>query len=425
MNRLQTKTPEPGLRGTILTDTLVPHVTNPFIIVTPPYARVSAGVTVLHLLCHYLNRLGENAYLVHYPTETAPIRTLPSYAALQQQREIPGGMITPLVTQDLLEYFDEQRLTPIVIYPEVYDNPLDAKFFGRYILNYPGKLNAKYEQKEQFNFAYTKILAEHTTATYREHSEVRDVLFLPTSDLSFWNTSGALGEREGSCYYAGKTKDIFGATAASHPEGSTEILRSKKMTRLEVREIFWRSKAFYCYEDTALAIEAQLCGCPTVFVPNDHFSGRPLAFHELGTNGSCTMGETGGLERARNSVADFEHTIRRHIAAAPSRIAELAAKWKTLAASLDYQGMIHPRAQARIVFFARSIPLAVGFETDGSNAYKAESLSFFRVIRNAWGLIRETRRTAGIGGVIARVASGVRRHGLVGVARRLRGIFPK
>jgi len=44
-------------------DSFVPAAGNPFYIVTPQYTRISAGTTVLHLLCHYLNVAGENLTL--------------------------------------------------------------------------------------------------------------------------------------------------------------------------------------------------------------------------------------------------------------------------------------------------------------------------------------------------------------------------
>ena len=37
---------------------------------------------------------------------------------------------------------------------------------------------------------------------------------------------------------------------------------------------------FYCYEDSALALEAILCGCPVIFLPNEYFTA-PLAGNEL------------------------------------------------------------------------------------------------------------------------------------------------
>jgi hypothetical protein len=164
-------------------DSIMPPATNPFFIVTSPYTQGSAGITVLHLLCHYLNRAGANAWLVHYLPETAPLPA--AGMSLQIQTEIPLGLQAPLITQDIIELYDRHRLTPIVIYPEIFDNPLQAAFFGRYILNYPGKLAAKYEQESNFDLAYSQILADHCAAV-SPHRPPPDTLFIPTVDLAFW-----------------------------------------------------------------------------------------------------------------------------------------------------------------------------------------------------------------------------------------------
>ena len=51
-----------------------PHIfetpRRPYYIEAPPYRRTSAGIKVLHLLCHALNRIGEDAYV--YTPVTAP-----------------------------------------------------------------------------------------------------------------------------------------------------------------------------------------------------------------------------------------------------------------------------------------------------------------------------------------------------------------
>lgn len=405
-------------------NSLVPRVGHPFFIVTPPYTRVSAGVTVLHLLCHYLNLLGETAYIIHYPPESTPIRCLPSYASLQTQREFPGGMLTPLITQDVIDFYHENRLVPIVIYPEVFDNPLSARFFGRYILNYPGKLNSKYAEKENFSFAYTKVLAEHCTREYPDHPQVTDVLFAPTSDLDFWNTKGAAKKREGSCYYAGKMKDILGKTPENLPAGSVEILRSQHMSREQVRNLFWKSEVFYCYEDTALAIEAQLCGCPTVFVPNEYFTGLPLAFNELGADGSCRAGDPHGLDQAKLSVCNFERTIRACMALVPSRIAELAAKWQAIAKMQDYQGSISYPFVPRLVFFDRHVSEPAGFAPDeefwGIEMRSGTHRPFLNFTRPPWVLLQNTYQAGGVRGVVKRVFRALRKHGFRGIVRLMR-----
>jgi hypothetical protein len=356
-------------RSAVSENSLVPRVGHPFFIVAPAYTRSSAGITVLHMLCHHLNLLGESAFIVRYPPQWSAVRSLPSYCTLVEQAEFPGGMLAPILTRNAIEFYHEKRLTPIVIYPEVYDNPLGARFFGRYILNFPGKIVPGYKDRENFSFAYTKTLADAVTAQYPDRTATTDVLFVPTCDLEFWNPKGASAHRRGTCYYCAKMKDVHGEQPENVPEGSVEILRGRSMRREQIRELFWNSEAFYCYEDTALAIEATLCGCPTVHVPNRHYSGSSLARNELGTDGSCLIREAGGLVRAQNTVARFRETMRRHIALTPSHIAELAAKWRTLAAAQEYQGTIKPPLETLLVYFDQhvpDVPAPLGFAaTDG------------------------------------------------------------
>lgn len=344
------------LGSTAIDSSIVPKVGHPFFIVAPAYTRASAGITVLHLLCHYLNLLGESAFIVRYPPQWSAIRSLPSYCTLVEQTEFPGGMLAPILTRNALEFYHEKRLTPIVIYPEVYDNPLKAHFFGRYILNFPGKIASKYNEHENFSFAYTKTLADASTAEYPDRPPTADVLFVPTCDLEFWNTKGASAQRSGTCYYCAKLRDVHGERPENVPEGSIEILRDSSMSREHIRELFWNSEAFYCYEDTALIIEATLCGCPTVHVPNRHYSGSTLAQNEFGNDGSCLIGDADGLVRARNTIGNVGETMRRHIGLTPSHIARLAAKWKAMAAAQEYRGTISPPLETLLVYFDQHMP---------------------------------------------------------------------
>lgn len=341
-------------------EAIIPQPKNPFFIVTPPYTRISAGITVLHALCHYLNTIGENAFILHYPPENDPRGILPSYAKIQKTGEFPGGMNAPLLTQNVIDYYHEKRITPIVIYPEVFDNPFDAPFFARYILNYPGLLAPKYTQQENFSFAYSRILANH--------SGIEDTLYICTSDLNFFNKRGAWERRSGTCFYAGKYQRFLGGRPKDVPAGSVEILHSKDMSREEVREIFWRSEAFYCYEDTALATEAALCGCPVIFVPNEHFSGVPLASIELGHDGSCLADEPDGIRRAKDTVENAETNVRASFTLVPERIAELAAKMKNLVSAQPYAGTITYPFEPRLVFFEPLGLRQAGFK-EGETTY--------------------------------------------------------
>jgi hypothetical protein len=408
---------------------IIPVEKNPFYIVTPPYTKVSAGVTSLHLLCHYLNLAGESAYIVQYPAAQVPIRSLPAYVTLQGQTEYPGGMIIPPLTQDIIEHYDRRKLTPIVVYPEVFDNPLKAKFFGRYILNYPGKLNTKYTEPADFGVAYAKTLADFCATEYPDHARIEDILFIPTVDLDFWRAPDRPEKRSGSCFYAGKLKGIHGETPENVPVNAIEILRSDKMTTEEVRDLFWHTEVFYCYEDTALAIEAILCGCPTVFVRTKHFAGPPLGANETGNSGWCMSDDEGGLEHARATVGQFTDHINSYLHDIPSQIAKLGAKWRTLAAEQPYSGTIKLPLEPRIVLFDQ--PLPPSFSLTGADEFDTGVITQ-QVLDRAPTIVRFTRiliidtlKTQGLGGIARRVVVGLKNHGPIGFLRILSGRPPK
>lgn len=360
---------------------LSPDISNPFYIVSPPYTRKSAGVHALHLLCHYLNRGGHLAYMLQYPFHTLPDRSLPGSMAVQDMGEYPG-MLAPPLTEDVIRYFDEQAITPIVIYPEVYDNPYNVAFFGRFILNYPGRLAPAYVQRAAFTFFYSRILADSVVG----EDAPADVLFMPTCDLDYWTPSEGT-VRSGTCFYAGKLKEIHNERADRHPSDAVEILRSTTMSRDEIRDIFRHSTALYCYEDTALAIEARLCGCPVVFVPNTHFNGRPLAEVETGTLGACGIDEQDGLARATATVAGFRDNLRGRMQLAVTEIDRLASFWKGLVAKEAYQGTVKLDMAPRIILFRDPPAGSVGFEEQVEGADILPTLA----ARADFGIPKETR----------------------------------
>jgi hypothetical protein len=415
---------------------LIPTSGNPFYIISSPYARISAGATVRHLLCHYLNISGEAAFMVTWPAPKTPLRSLPHYVSLQTKGDFPAGMQVPSITQEVFTFYDEQKVTPIIIYPEESDNPLKASFFGRYILNYPGKLAPAYREREDFSVAYSKTLADYCTGTYPDHPRMDDVLYVPTSDLKYWNTRGAAERRQGACYYAGELQEIHGKTPAKVPEGATEILRSDKMSRDQVRELFWKTEAFYCYEDSALATEALLCGCPTVFVPNEYYSGVPLAATELGSDGWCISHEPDGLGRARATVHKVEARVHSYMLSVPEQIRDLAGKWKEMVRQTKYERPVYYPFEPRLVFFEQKIaPLSVlsgeyivrpdaqsAVPPDAQPEVLPRRSPIARRILFPILLVIHTYRQRGVVGVIGRIVSGLRRYSPVAFLKLLAGM---
>ena len=189
----------------------------PYYIVAPRYIRTSAGVKALYLLCHSLNRAGQEAFMVVYPDRPNPDRTkldllIPRLSSEQMQKHVKAGV------------------SPIIVYPEtIGGNPLRGRSIVRYVLNFPGLLAGdRVYQKNEMVFGYSSVLAEAGGAPGR-------VLFIPTSDTKLFSP-GPPQTRLGSCFYAMKYQLVHqGAlfpVAVSRSHATGRIRSSRRRLRL-------------------------------------------------------------------------------------------------------------------------------------------------------------------------------------------------
>lgn len=266
---------------------LYPEVKSPYYIVAPPYVRTSAGVRVLHLLCHSLNRMGQTAYVLLYP------------ALPWQKRQVAPDLLTPVVTPGIVRSHFERGMAPILVYPEICSgNPFGGPCVVRYVLNFPGLLGGdKDYASDELVYSYSKVLAQHTQSP-------DNVLFLPATDTRLFRMADNQPERRGSCFYAHKYKNSYGGHLFDVTSNSFEITANDKnsLGAPEIAALFQRSEVFYAYENTALATEAVLCGCPTVFLPNPYLQDI-IAIRELGPEGYAWGTDPAAVARARETVA--------------------------------------------------------------------------------------------------------------------------
>ena len=309
---------------------IIPVESNPFYIITPAYTRISAGVKVLHALCHYINMIGERAFIVPYPLILEGDRQWPYFSRFSKDEIVNHVLNTPLLTKKIAKHHYEMGLTPVCVYPEVFDDPLDAPFIARYILNYPGLLAPKYHAPHDHIVAYSRRLAQHVNTP--------EVLHLPAVDMNFFYNKP--GTRLGTCFYAGKYKEIHGGDLNILPKNSIEILRSNKMSREAVRDIFWQSKLLYCYEDTALAIEACLCGCAVVFVPNEHLKKGTISSFEVGDDGMAWGTSQEEITRAMATVHKVENRIHELYRSIPIGISEFVRQTKRQVRNVPYKKQV-------------------------------------------------------------------------------------
>ncbi len=281
-NNLSLALPRPHPYGS--TDAILPNVRNPYYIVAANYVRTSAGIKSLHMLCHALNRLGERAYIIlhpHYPASHG----------------VNIDLLTPVLTSRVIQTDFERGLTPITIYPEtIPGNLFIAPLVVRYVMNFPGLLggDSKYDPNEIL-LAYSKNLAESVGC---EDS----VLFIPASDTNIF-TPEPRQKRSGTCYSAAKYKYHHGGKLFPETKDSVEITRDlpDSPTPSEIADLFRRSELFYCYENSALIIEALLCECPVVMLPNQYLH-KAIGELEIGQDGIAWGTSPEEIERAKATV---------------------------------------------------------------------------------------------------------------------------
>ena len=218
----------------------------PYFIYANDYIYKSAGVKLMHYLCHLINESGYRAYIT--PCRISPI------------------LNTPILNNDVIEYYQSINIEPIAIYGErVEGNPLNAKSVVRYLCNYINHFNdiVSYNDND-FILSYSVGMNNLT--------EKEIVLHIPLVDTNVFKYSDENIVRNGSLVYAGKYVDVHGGELLPEHKEFYRITRNiNSETPLELKKLFQESEILYVYENTALTIEAILCGCPVVLVPNKYF----------------------------------------------------------------------------------------------------------------------------------------------------------
>jgi len=285
---------------TIMTENLLnsSHISKyPYYIISPRYIRTSGGVRVLFRLADIINKTGGSAYIFLWPSFSHELASSPMD-------------IAPFLNRRIVDYHFQNGLTPIVVYPEtVRASKFDPPIRVRYLLNYNELLfHNEPLEADDYILAFSQAIDEQIKIDIP-----RRTIFLPVSDPVFFCPPSQPVQRSGGVFYAGKFKYRFGGKTFSVTSGMPEITRDRpdSQTPEQIRSLFQQSEFFYCYEDSALALEAILCGCPTVFLPNEHFE-KPLGGKELNGLGYALGGSPEQMRHAQDTVVEArEEHLRR------------------------------------------------------------------------------------------------------------------
>ncbi len=174
------------------------------------------------------------------------------------------------------------------------------------------------------------MLAEETA-----HPE--NVLFIPATDTQYFYPPEQAIKREGACFYASKYQREHKGALLEITRGAVEITSRMPHSQSpqEIGDLFRKCEVFYTYENTALALEATLCGCPAVFLPNDHLE-KIIASAELGLDGIAWGAEPAELDRARSSVGRAWENYQRALSAFQANLTTFIEKTQAHSAGKDY-----------------------------------------------------------------------------------------
>ncbi|MEO2218733.1 hypothetical protein ABGV49_16855 [Chromobacterium vaccinii] len=282
----------------------------PYYIFAPRYTRTSNGIRALHLLCHYLNKMGEEAYML--TPETDP------------------GLTTPLLNKKTVNRHKSVNRVPIIVYPEIiHGNPLNGSSVVRYVLNHIGLLGGpqKFEKSDMLVY----WAAEYVDCT-------RDVnpscILIPTVDIEIFNNENNLQDRDRRevLIYPGR----YEQAQKENPllfQDATVITKDWPSSHEELAALLRRAKVLYCFANSSIVSEALLCGCPIVFKETpftkrpDGVQGINLAFLLPGVTGEDTPE---AIEEARKTVSEYQKIYLQQLVDLPIQIRAFIEKSQML-----------------------------------------------------------------------------------------------
>jgi hypothetical protein len=231
-----------------------------FIIVAPPYNELSAGVKVLHFLCHSLNQAGVNSCLLFLDVRD---RSYNSFMSTTDKSAFHEPYNTPVITN--LEEID--FVNDIVVYPDIIrGNPLNSKKVVRYMLNKNGLItgNPIIYGSNDFIISYQKIFEPN--AHFNLYLADFDLTLVPNRD-SILNLNKNI-----SLTYVGKGGK-YGDTIRI---GGTISLDWKK-SHEEYILLLENAKYLFTWDQmTGVVFDAVIYGCIPVIV-----SKNPWSFDEI------------------------------------------------------------------------------------------------------------------------------------------------
>jgi hypothetical protein len=227
----------------------------PYYIVTGEWVQQSKGFQVPFYLCDKLNALGYEAYVT--------------------ARKPAPDLNTPLLTPEILAGHRAQNRETIGVYTEAMrGNALKTDVVVRWMLNRSGRVVDAVLGAGELDYYWNEA--------YSTKQNPR-ILCLPCINRNVFNDAGVDdAQRQGFAYYVHKfIRDGGGEIDAKLRENGISLCQDIPRTHEEIADILRKVKVLYCYEDSAIIVEASLCGCTTVLINTDFMTGLEACFEMI------------------------------------------------------------------------------------------------------------------------------------------------
>jgi hypothetical protein len=263
----------------------------PYYIGTPGYKESSGGIRFMHQLCHHLNMAGQLAYVWNQP--------------------INPRLNAPCVNTQILATHQAEARDPIMVSPMIGGEvPSGARTIARIMLNHITGMALPTVQPDELFFSPVRSFIP---ADWNYHH-----LWVPFYDTKIYRPPAPGTRRSGSYllsnWYLKQGKlippQLQHLPILGKPKNSDDW--DQTLSHAELAAIYQRIECLYLLEPTSAAIEAMLCGCPVVFIPNPNALLHPDWCY-CGPYGNAWGDSEEQLEHARSTierVPEFVETLR-------------------------------------------------------------------------------------------------------------------
>lgn len=282
-----------------------------YVIFSPAFDQNSGGIVCLHKLCHHINNLGHEAYLLSY-FNTYLINHL-----------IAPNILFRLIFNYLKYYLTPYKLHKdwkckkislnqfkeidpddvIVVYPEItLGNPLNAKHIVRWLLHNPGYHSKKiFYGPNELYFRFNSAIKYFTYLNSKCSSDFLKIVSYPIDMYINKSKNIKKTDKIAYCIRKGKNKKII--------HDLTNSILIDDLSHDEVANVFAQCSIFISYDTyTAYSLFAAISGCISVVIPDDNIS-----IEEWYPDPSDRLGIAYGMseEQINHSINTREYVLER------------------------------------------------------------------------------------------------------------------